>query len=164
MFDIQSSGEKANLRSKEKVVWVVGCPKRSGRSALIRKSGSPEVFLPLVHLHHTPRVSSWEQFCKVGFLPTVARGVGISDVGLRFATDGALTGACPPEGSPHRFPASFAGRTASALPSFPRQPQIRPECHHGSGDQPPLEALQTCWSCHRSESRASTILSTFHTK
>jgi len=47
---------------------------------------------------------------------------------------------------------------------FPRQSQIRPERHHGSDDQPLLEALRTCWSYHHSEARASTTLSTSHSQ
>jgi len=131
----------------------------------------PEIrrsFSPSSTFHRAPRVSSWERSRKVCFLPTFARirrfshGVGISDVGLRLATNGVLTKACPPAGSPHRFLALFIGWTLSAVPSFPRQPQIRSDCHHGSDDQPLLEALQTCWSYHRPGPRASTILSTSH--
>jgi len=102
-FDIKFSGEKANLRSKEKVVLVVGCLKGRGRTALIRECGG---FSPARCGNGPVRFTS---------LPTVARirrfsyGIGISDVGLRLVTDGALAGACPPAGLPHHLPALFAG-------------------------------------------------------
>ena len=90
--------------------WLFEEKRQIGFDPEIRRS-----FSPSSAFHHTPRVSSWEWSREVCFLPTVARirrffhGVGISDVGLKVATDGVLTKACPPAGSPHRFLALFTG-------------------------------------------------------